>query len=211
MSKWQISKWKSWNSNQIILTSNPGQVTGTNAEEREGAMPVRKVSRLAWLRQRTYTEYWGPVVLSSVGYWEIRSPGLLPNDLSGSIWDSTSLPLQEHPGHLSDRSPAELLHFPQHMSCAETLASSSRHPRCLPRTLEAPRHTYNKTNQGATPHTHFWFCSQPHPPPLPPPTLRKPDVQMVNREKKIPPRPLETRLVWLGFESAQRLLHVCYL
>lgn len=57
-----------------------------------------------------------------------------------------------------------------------------------------------------TPHMN-WLCLQLHPPLLFPPMLRKPDVQMVNRGGKIPPRPLETRLVWLGFQSAQWLLH----
>ena len=55
------------------------------------------------------------------------------------------------------------------------------------RAPKAPRYTYGKTNPEATPHMNFWFCSQPHPPPLPPPMLRKPDVQMVNGEKKSHP------------------------
>ena len=109
------------------------------------------------------------------------------------------------------------LRFPYYVSCSEILSSGSHHfqsqmPTSL-RTPKAPRYIHGKTNQEATPHMNFWFCSQSRPPPLPPLTLRKPDVQIVNRgeKKKIPPRPLETRLVWLGFESAQLLLHACYL
>lgn len=164
------------------------------------------MSRLARLRQRDCgTEYLGTVVLSFIEYWEMRSPGLLPDNLSSSLFRNTHRPWVT--GALQDfcisqtARPAQRPYLP---------AATFLTPRCLLRTL-APRYTYIKTNQGATSHTNFWFCSQPHPPPLPPPTLRKPDVQMVNREKKIPPRPLETRLVWLGFQSAQRLLHVCYL
>lgn len=159
-------------------------------------MTVRKeVSGWAWLWQGD----------CSVGSWDV-SRRLSPNPVL--CVTLCSVPAQEH--------PASLRAFPApHALLWELAPSSCRSfiPKALPvlRTQEDPRHTYGKTSQEATPHMNLWFCSLPHPP-LPPPTLRKPDVQTVNRgKKKIPPRPLETRLVWLGFESAQWLLHVVYL
>ena len=69
-----------------ILPSNPGQMTRTQAEKQELAMPVRrKVSRLVWLWQRA----------CFIESWKLRSPPLFQNNLGGSMWDSTSLPLQE--------------------------------------------------------------------------------------------------------------------
>lgn len=105
--------------------------------------------------------------------------------------------------------PTEPLYFSP-MCPALGPASTLRDAILIPRSLLVLRALKHRVSHMAqltevTPHMN-WLCSQLHPPLLFPPMLRKPDVQMVNRGGKIPPRPLEMRLVWLGFQSAQRLL-----
>ena len=98
------------------------------------------------------------------------------------------------------------LRFPYHVSCSEILSSGSHHfqsqmPTSL-RTPKAPRYIHGKTNQEATPHMNFWFCSQSCPPPLPPLTLRKPDVQIVNRGEKKKSHPDHLKRGQSGWDSS---------